>query len=60
MILVAIRRLPLIVSIILVLLYGCMIFPIQLLLMIVDFILPHSDGNGLLVILEKAKSSHEE
>jgi 2-polyprenyl-3-methyl-5-hydroxy-6-metoxy-1,4-benzoquinol methylase len=57
MMLAAVKQLPAIVSIPCVLIYACVIFPVQLMLMAVDFFLPQSKGNGLLIVAEKQGNS---
>jgi ubiquinone/menaquinone biosynthesis C-methylase UbiE len=57
MILAAVKQLPIIVSVPCVLIYACIILPFQFMLMAVDFLLPQSKGNGLLIVAGKRGSS---
>jgi hypothetical protein len=57
LILASVKRLPAYISLVFVLIYACAVFPVQLVLMLIDFVLPKSTGNGLLIIAEKAHNS---
>jgi ubiquinone/menaquinone biosynthesis C-methylase UbiE len=48
-----IKRLPIILSVPCIIIYIITVLPIQLILMLFDFMLPHSNGNGMLVVAEK-------
>ncbi len=53
LILVGVKRFPIIWTILLVIIFACIVFPIQLLLMLIDFIIPKSIGNGVLIAAVK-------
>jgi 2-polyprenyl-3-methyl-5-hydroxy-6-metoxy-1,4-benzoquinol methylase len=59
-ILVLVKKLPVVVSLPVAVLYAFVVFPIQLLLMIEDYLLPHSIGNGLLIVAEKIHQVNKE
>jgi ubiquinone/menaquinone biosynthesis C-methylase UbiE len=52
-ILTIVKKLPALISIPVIVVYAFSVFPIQLVLMIADYLLPKSVGNGLLIIAEK-------
>jgi ubiquinone/menaquinone biosynthesis C-methylase UbiE len=60
LILAVAKRLPAVVSIPVTVIYACVVYPIQLLLMFMDFLLPQSIGNGLLIVAEKIYQSSKE
>jgi 2-polyprenyl-3-methyl-5-hydroxy-6-metoxy-1,4-benzoquinol methylase len=51
--LVLLKKLPVLVSLPIILVYGVSVFPIQLMLMMADFLSQKSIGNGLLIIADK-------
>jgi hypothetical protein len=60
LILVVVKRLPVALSIPLAVIYAIIVFPVQLMLMVLDFFLPHFAGNGLLIVAEKNNQSSKE
>jgi hypothetical protein len=53
LILVAVKILPIIIAIPCLAVYLCTLFPIQLFLMLVDYLIKKSTGNGLLIVAGK-------
>ncbi len=55
MLLAVIKKSPLSISIVFMILYAGLILPIQVGLMLIDFLGSHRTGNGLLIVAEKTK-----
>jgi ubiquinone/menaquinone biosynthesis C-methylase UbiE len=53
LILAAVMRFHFLISIPCILIYFCTLFPVQIIMMLADYIIPKSSGNGLLIVAEK-------
>jgi ubiquinone/menaquinone biosynthesis C-methylase UbiE len=60
MLLVVMKQLPFSLAILLIVVYACLVFPIQLFLMLCDFLGSNRTGNGLLIVAKKAKTVNME